>query len=138
MSIEAFNPPDPTDQEKKQSRIEALEQYRRELQDRLRILSVNLNNITQQYNACIGEIISTNTQLSSQKDETGIEPLESYKKGLEDKREILATNLSSVGQEYNKCISDILVTNAWLAAYDADTEGLAREIQAGVVHPASL
>lgn len=77
-------------------------------------------------------------RLSSQEDEASKESLRSYKKELEDKREILAANLNSVSQEYHKCIEDILVTNAWLAALDADTEGLAREIQADVVHPASL
>jgi|GEM_PF-3377160 len=141
MSIEAINQPGVSDEEKRTLRIEALECYRRELQDTLRILSVNLYNITQQYNGCINEIIVTNAQLEAYdigEGEPNAEALDSYRKELQERLEILRANLDSVNQQYSDCIHEILVTNAWLAAYSADTEGLAREIQAGVVHPASL
>jgi hypothetical protein len=87
MSIETIDPPGPSDKERLDSQIEALIDYRRELQAKLNILSVNLCNIT---------------------------------------------------QKHNECINEIIVTNAWLAARGVDTQALAREIQAHVVHPASL
>lgn len=87
MSAETIDPLGPSDEEIRKSYIEALESHRRELQDGLAILSVNLCNIN---------------------------------------------------QSYNQCINEIIVTNAKLAAQGGDTESLAREIQADVVHPASL
>lgn len=73
----------------------------------------------------------------------GTEALVRRRKALQAKLGGLSVALNDASKAYNECILEIIETNTELTAAadkdeDVDTQALARELQAGMKHPAIL